>query len=206
MYAFGAPPARGPASPRPTPDPQAPGAPANTPPNGHDQVAEPDAAAEDTADPQKQARHAAADAASADAAPQGPMGDVGPDPAGPTAIPHQSSIAAGSSRNVGNAVAHVLAARAAAPSPVPDRRGDARDRLLSVLLDDPLRAVGATVDLQDCQERMDRLTGALNDERARLRDVLGRLAHSGLRADQLARLSGLSDSEVAELLRRNKRS
>ena len=125
----------------------------------------------------------------------------GPDP---TAAPRQS-MAAGSSRNLGNAVAHVLAARAAAPPAVPDRQGDARDRLLSVLLDDPQRAVGATVDLQDCQERMDRLTGALNDERNRLRDVLGRLARSGLRADQLARLSGLSDSEVAELLRRNKR-
>jgi len=137
------------------------------------------------------------------------MGHDGADPAAPTAIPHQPSIAAGSSRNLGNAVAHVLAARAAAPSaapsPVPDRRGDARDRLLSMLLDDPLRAVGAAVDLQDCQERMERLTGALNDERNRLCDVMGRLARSGLRADQLARLSGLSDSEVAELLRRNKR-
>jgi len=71
-----------------------------------------------------------------------------------------------------------------------------------VLLDDPLRAVGATVDLQDCRERIDRLAATLNDERARLGDVLGRLAGAGLRPDQLARLSGLSDAEVADLLRR----
>lgn len=120
-----------------------------------------------------------------------------------TAIPHQSSMATGSSRNVGAAVAHVLAARANAPSPGTDRRGDARDRLLAALLDDPRGAVGAAVDLQDCQERMDRLAGALNDERGRLRDVMGRLARSGLRPDQLARLSGLSDDDVSDLLRRN---
>jgi hypothetical protein len=98
----------------------------------------------------------------------------------------------------------VLAARAAAQAPEGDRRGDARDRLLAVLLDDPLRAVGAAVDLQECQERLDRLTASLKDEHGRLGDVLGRLACSGLRPDQLARLSGLSDVEVAELLRRRK--
>jgi len=109
---------------------------------------------------------------------------------------------AGSSHSVAAAVAQVLAARAAAHAPDGDRRGDARDRLLAVLLDDPMRAVGATVDLQDCQERLDRLAASLQDERGRLGDVLGRLAHAGLRPDQLARLSGLSDAEVAELLRR----
>ena len=109
---------------------------------------------------------------------------------------------AGSSHSVAAAVAQVLAARAAAHAPDGDRRGDARDRLLAVLLDDPMRAVGATVDLQDCQERLDRLAASLQDERGRLGEVLGRLAHAGLRPDQLARLSGLSDAEVAELLRR----
>jgi hypothetical protein len=116
--------------------------------------------------------------------------------------PVEAGPAAGSSHSVAAAVAQVLAARAAAQAPDADRRGDARDRLLAVLLDDPLRAVGAAVDLQDCQERIDRLTATLGDERGRLGDVLGRLACSGLRADQLARLSGLSDVEVAELLRR----
>ncbi len=109
---------------------------------------------------------------------------------------------AGSSHSVAAAVAQVLAARAAAKTPDADRRGDARDRLLAVLLDDPLRAVGAAVDLQDCQERIDRLAATLHDERSRLGDVLARLARSGLRPDQLARLSGLSDAEVAEFLRR----
>ena len=85
----------------------------------------------------------------------------------------------------------------------PTARADARDRLLAALLDDPLRAVGATVDLQDCLERIDSLGGALRDERARLGEVLARLAGSGLRSDQLARLSGLSDADVDELLRRN---
>lgn len=116
--------------------------------------------------------------------------------------PVEAGPAAGSSHSVAAAVAQVLAARAAAQAPDADRRGDARDRLLSVLLDDPLRAVGAAVDLQDCQERIDRLTATLGDERGRLGDVLGRLACSGLRADQLARLSGLADHEVADLLRR----
>ncbi len=108
---------------------------------------------------------------------------------------------AGSSRTVAAAVAHVLAARAAVSGS--ERHGDARDRLLAVLLDDPHRAVGAAVDLQECQERIDRLTGELRDERGRLGDVLNRLASSGLRSDQLARLSGLSDNDVADLLRRN---
>ena len=114
----------------------------------------------------------------------------------------EAASAAGSSQSVAAAVAHVLAARAAAHSPDADRHGEARDRLLAVLLDDPLRAVGAAVDLQECQDRIDRLAATLNDERTRLGDVLSRLASAGLRPDQLARLSGLSDAEVDELLRR----
>ncbi len=74
---------------------------------------------------------------------------------------------------------------------------------MAVLLDDPMRAVGAAVDLQDCRERIDRLAATLHEERGRLGEVLGRLAHSGLRPDQLARLSGLADAEVADLLRRS---
>jgi hypothetical protein len=120
----------------------------------------------------------------------------------PAADGSEPASAAGSSQSVAAAVAQVLAARAAAQTPDADRRGDARDRLLAVLLDDPLRAVGAAVDLQECQERIDRVAATLQDERGRLGDVLARLARSGLRPDQLARLSGLSDAEVAELLRR----
>ncbi|HEY0811802.1 MAG TPA: hypothetical protein VGE11_00865 [Pseudonocardia sp.] len=179
------------------------------------------------ANPISHARHAAAQLAPVDHGPADPTasdstpagdphtGSTAPDaaeqpsagatePVDPTregAIPHQSSNVTGSGRTVGTAIAHVLAARAAVPAPGPDRRGDARDRLLAAMLDDPRAAVGAVVDLQDCQERMRRLSGALHEERVRLRELLGKLTRSGLRADQLGRLSGLPDSEVAELLR-----
>jgi hypothetical protein len=71
----------------------------------------------------------------------------------------------------------------AQPSPP---RADARDRLLAVLLDDPARAVGAAAELEAC--------------RTQLQDVLQRLAGSGLRAEQLARLAGLPVDEVRALV------
>ena len=101
--------------------------------------------------------------------------------------------AAGSGRTVADAVSRALAAREA-------RSGDARDRLLAVLLDDPVRAVGATVELDACRRQLDRLTGALAHERAVLRGVLDRLAATGLSEQQLARLAGLDAGELRELL------
>ncbi|MBW0119274.1 hypothetical protein, partial [Pseudonocardia abyssalis] len=77
---------------------------------------------------------------------------------------------------------------------------DARDRLLAVLLDDPVRAVGATVELDACRRQLDRLSDAVRHERETLRSVLSRLADAGLAPDQLARLSGLSDDELRGLL------
>jgi hypothetical protein len=65
-------------------------------------------------------------------------------------------------------------------------RADARDRLLAVLLDDPARAVGAAAELEAC--------------RTQLKDVLQRLAGSGLRPEQLARLAGLPVDEVRALV------
>ncbi|MCW2722730.1 hypothetical protein, partial [Pseudonocardia sp.] len=113
-----------------------------------------------------------------------------------TAVPSPRPAATtGSSRTVAAAVAQALAARAAAgreapaepePAAVPPREADARDRLLAVLLDDPARAVGAAEELEAC--------------RGHLGDVLARLARSGLRHDQLARLSGFSIDEVTALL------
>ena len=82
----------------------------------------------------------------------------------------------------------------------PGRRADPRDRLLAVLLDDPDRAVGATVELESCLSELDRLSDAVRAGRAALRDVLHRLAAAGLRPDQLARLAGLPPAEVQELL------
>jgi hypothetical protein len=84
---------------------------------------------------------------------------------------------------------------ASAPTPPPPPsapaqpslpRADARDRLLAVLLDDPARAVGAAAELEAC--------------RTQLQDVLQRLAGSGLRPEQLARLAGLPVDEVRALV------
>lgn len=86
------------------------------------------------------------------------------------------------------------------PEPAPQGRGDARDRLLAVLLDDPVRAVGAAVELEACRRQLDRLTDAVRHEREALGSVLSRLAEAGLAPDQLARLSGLSDEELRSLL------
>jgi hypothetical protein len=98
---------------------------------------------------------------------------------------------------------------AAVPAPRPDNDGvarpdgspsDARDRLLAVLLDDPERAVGATVELEACLRELDRLADAARTGRAALRDVLHRLASAGLRPDQLAKLAGMPLAEVEALL------
>lgn len=110
----------------------------------------------------------------------------------------------GSGRTVAAAVAQALAvreahARTAAPTPS-GARADARDRLLAVLLDDPVRAVGAVVELESCRRQLDRLTDAVRHERATLADVLGRLSCAGLAPEQLARLSGLSDDELRSLM------
>lgn len=123
----------------------------------------------------------------------------GPVPAAapvPSAVPAPDAApppSAGSGRTVADAVSRALAAREA-------RSGDARDRLLAVLLDDPVRAVGATVELDACRRQLDRLTGALAHERATLRGVLDRLAATGLSEQQLARLSGLDAGELRALL------
>jgi hypothetical protein len=76
----------------------------------------------------------------------------------------------------------------------------ARDRLLAVLLDDPERAVGAVVELEDCLRELDRLSDTMRTERAVLHDALRHLAAAGLRPDQLARLAGMPLMEVEEQL------
>lgn len=125
-------------------------------------------------------------------------GRVDAPPAAPLRPEPSAVERVGSGRTVAVAVAQALAAREAAGQP--GGQGDARDRLLAVLLDDPVRAVGATVELESCRRQLDRLTGALQHERATLRDVLGRLSAAGLGPGQLARLSGLSDAELDALL------
>lgn len=118
--------------------------------------------------------------------------------AGPSADEAAPASAGGSDRAVGAAVAQALAARAALNRP--HGRTDARDRLLAVLLDDPGRAVGATVELEACRAQLARLSDAMAHERGVLRDVLARLAATGLGAEQLARLAELPADEVRALL------
>ena len=77
---------------------------------------------------------------------------------------------------------------------------DVRDRLLAVLLDDPERAVGATVELEACLRELGRLSDAVRKERAVLPDVLHRLTAAGLRPEQLARLAAMPVADVERLL------
>ncbi|MHA6792234.1 hypothetical protein ACVGVM_01730 [Pseudonocardia bannensis] len=86
------------------------------------------------------------------------------------------------------------------PAETASRRGDARDRLLAVLLDDPVRAVGATVELERCREQLDRLTDAVRHEREVLAAVLHRLSAAGLEFGQIVRLAGMPADEVRGLL------
>lgn len=123
-----------------------------------------------------------------------------------TAPPGVPPARPGPDRTVAAAVAEVLAQRAAAarnggaasPSAVP--RGDARDRLLAVLLDDPVRAVGAVVELEACKGQLQRLTEAMRHERGVLAELVGRLARAGLQPEQLSRLADLPVDEVRALL------
>jgi DNA-directed RNA polymerase specialized sigma24 family protein len=56
------------------------------------------------------------------------------------------------------------------------------------------------VELDTCRRQLERLTGAVEHERAALRAVLGRLAATGLSDEQLARLALLPVGEVRDLL------
>ncbi|WP_214367404.1 hypothetical protein [Pseudonocardia sp. H11422] len=93
--------------------------------------------------------------------------------------------------------------RPSPPGGTTARRGDARDRLLAVLLDDPVRAVGATVELERCREQLDRLTDAVHHERRVLAAVLHRLSAAGLEFGQIVRLAGMPADEVRALLERS---
>ena len=124
---------------------------------------------------------------------------AGPDRVAGTAVEDAPSVPAAPwrepepTRTVADAVQRALAVREA-------RGGDVRDRLLAVLLEDPVRAVGATVELDTCRRQLDRLTGAVEHERAALRTALTRLAGTGLSEEQLARLAGLPVGDVRDLL------
>ncbi|MFC5994503.1 hypothetical protein ACFQE5_09805 [Pseudonocardia hispaniensis] len=125
---------------------------------------------------------------------------------------------AGSNAAMADAVTQAFAARTPATRPaatresggVPDTagaearvvapRGDIRDRLLEVLLDDPSRAIDAAADLQKALGQLEKLTEAVRQEREVLTSMLRRLADAGLDADQVGRLSGLPVDDVRAML------
>lgn len=87
------------------------------------------------------------------------------------------------------------------PSAAPAAAGtDARDRLLSVLLADPARAVGATEDLDEARDRIDQLGDVLRRRRDDLALAVRRLHESGLDREQIGRLAGMGGDEVATIL------
>jgi hypothetical protein len=145
-----------------------------------------------------------ADARSADAAGSG-VWTAGwsavPPPAASEAVPDPASAAVPNPRSEHEDAAHpdIVAGNDAAKR-VRSSAPDVRDRLLAVLLDDPERAVGATVELEECLRELGRLSDAVRKERAVLPDVLHRLTAAGLRPEQLARLAAMPVAEVERLL------
>ncbi|ODT99483.1 MAG: hypothetical protein ABS81_25640 [Pseudonocardia sp. SCN 72-86] len=141
------------------------------------------------------------------AQPESPTGAVlraVPSPAPDAADRAPADEAAGAGRTLADAVANALANRAAADrtrtgpaAPAPDSA--ARDRLLAVLLDDPDRAVGATVELDRVREQLDRLVEAVRHEKDALAGLVDKLASAGLDDAQIARLAGIPAGEVATL-------
>jgi hypothetical protein len=126
----------------------------------------------------------------------------------PVVRTEQGEDEAGSGQAVAAAVQQALAARARAAQggQIADpRRGDARDKLLAVLLDDPVRAVGATVDLQSQQVELAKLAEAMKAQRQELGAVVRRLAAAGLSTEQVAKLADLDPGEVTEMLEQARR-
>jgi len=89
---------------------------------------------------------------------------------------------------------------ATATEPASDENTDAKDRLLRVLLADPDRALRAVAALEASRIRLDQLNDSLRDKEERLADAAQRLTAAGLTPAQVARLSGLSEGELARLL------
>jgi hypothetical protein len=126
--------------------------------------------------------------------PPGPTGaKAAPAPSTPDAPPTPDT--AGSGTPLAVALNRALTNR---PTP----RGDARDRLLAVLLEDPVRTVGAAAALEASSAQLSRLTAAVIHERDVLGVHLSRLAAAGLQPEQLASLAGLPAAEIRDLLSR----
>ncbi|ALE85632.1 hypothetical protein XF36_22830 [Pseudonocardia sp. HH130629-09] len=78
--------------------------------------------------------------------------------------------------------------------------GDAKDRLLGVLLEDPARAVDATERLDDTRDRIVELDEVLRRRRDDLAGAVRRLHECGLDPVQIGRLSGMAVDEVRTIL------
>lgn len=121
------------------------------------------------------------------------------------AVPAPVDESAGAGRTLADAVANALANRAAADRTRPQQPAAeapdsaARDKLLAVLLEDPDRAVGATVELDRVRDQLDRLVEAVRHEQDALAGLVDRLASAGLDDAQIARLAGIPAGEVATL-------
>ncbi|GAA4965227.1 hypothetical protein WHI96_03015 [Pseudonocardia tropica] len=78
--------------------------------------------------------------------------------------------------------------------------GDARDRLLGVLLEDPARAVDATERLDDTRDRIAELDEVLRRRRDDLAGAVRHLHECGLDPAQIGRLSGMAVDDVRTIL------
>lgn len=89
-----------------------------------------------------------------------------------------------------------------AVEPVRVSSSELRDRLLAVLLADREEAVRALDELAACQQRLATLSESTAKEHAVLDGIVARLATTGLRPEQLARLTDLPVTEVQQRLAR----
>ncbi|HTF49772.1 MAG TPA: hypothetical protein VK735_20210 [Pseudonocardia sp.] len=77
---------------------------------------------------------------------------------------------------------------------------DAKDRLLRVLLADPVRALHAVGDLEASRGQLDRLNESVRYQRRQLADAARRLRGAGLTPAQVAQLAGFGEGELVTLL------
>jgi hypothetical protein len=78
--------------------------------------------------------------------------------------------------------------------------GDAKDRLLRVLLADPDRALHAVGDLEASRNQLHRLNDSMHYQRRQLADAARRLRGAGLTPAQVAQLAGFGEGELVSLL------
>jgi len=136
---------------------------------------------------------AAAPAPSA-AAPAEPV-DSNPRSAAPAPHPGRNGIASGANPPAD----HDYGYQAAAPTSAPPTM-DAKDRLLRVLLADPVRALHAVGDLEASRGQLDRLNESVRYQRRQLADAARRLRGAGLTPAQVAQLAGFGEGELVTLL------